>query len=413
MIGGPCAEDGRPVGSGSGLVRRFGVLVALCGLVAAGLAGSALAASWIAGGSDWVVQPTPDPTNAEISYLAAVACRSGGGCLAVGGSSRSLSSSSRMLAERWNGNRWQLQAIPTPRDTSGGLSGVACPSARWCMAVGYVFHLVTHRNTTLAEIWNGKRWRVQSIPTARPPSSLYGVSCTSPSSCVAVGHTVNTPLRAIVERWNGSSWRTQHLPRQARATALSAVSCARARGCEVVGWSNGSGGARPVALGLNGSGWRVQRVPQAPVTLPFGSARAGLLDAVSCTSPSACTATGADFNNPSSPLLAERWNGTAWRVQRTPNPVNWTASLAQPSLEGVSCAATTACTTIGEYDPGDRTQYFIEFWNGRSWRLQPVPHPADFAHGALLGISCRVGHCTTVGAYTGAGRLQVTLAVGR
>ena len=34
---------------------------------------------------------------------------------------------------------------------------------------------------------------------------------------------------------------------------------------------------------------------------------------------SACTATGYDLS-PSYKVLAERWNGTAWALQSTPNP---------------------------------------------------------------------------------------------
>jgi hypothetical protein len=80
-------------------------------------------------------------------------------------------------------------------------------------------------------------------------------------------------------------------------------------------------------------------------------------------------------------------------------------------LDGVSCSSARTCTAVGEYNPADRTQYFIESWNGKRWRLEPAPHPADFAHGALLGISCASAPCTAVGGYTGQGRLQVTLAI--
>lgn len=124
-------------------------------------------------------------------------------------------------------------------------------------------------------------------------------------------------------------------------------------------------------------------------------------------------ATGANFNNPTAgPTLAELWNGKVWRFERTPKPTNWTASLAQPVLDGVACRSATACTATGEYDPGGRTQYFIESWGGRQWQLWPAPHPADFVHGALLGIACASARCVAVGAYTGRVRTQVTLAIG-
>lgn len=122
-------------------------------------------------------------------------------------------------------------------------------------------------------------------------------------------------------------------------------------------------------------------------------------------------ATGTDFSHPGGPTLAERWNGKTWRAERTPNPPNFSASRAEVVLDGVSCASAKACTAIGEYNPGGLTAYFIGFWNGKRWRLEPAPHPADFAHGALLGISCTSARCTAAGAYTGNVRLQVTLAI--
>jgi len=67
---------------------------------------------------------------------------------------------------------------------------------------------------------------------------------------------------------------------------------------------------------------------------------------VSCTSAQACTAVG-DHGASTSPnlTLAERWNGTAWTIQDTPNPVGATAS----ELRGISCISASACTAAGDY----------------------------------------------------------------
>src|SRR5262245_29701596 len=54
-------------------------------------------------------------------------------------------------------------------------------------------------------------------------------------------------------------------------------------------------------------GWRVQPTPN-----PSGSLGA-VLEAVSCTSPSACVAVGQFFTGSGAPkVLAERWDGTSW-----------------------------------------------------------------------------------------------------
>lgn len=400
---------------------RRGSRMLVTSIVLLGLAAIVTAGAPLAGGAsdrgtnDWKVESTPNPASADISYLSSVACRSRRACTAVGGSSHSLSSTSRTLAERWDGARWRIQPIPTPQGTSDGLSGVSCSSTRACVAVGGAFHMAGRRQTALIEAWDGRRWRVQASPAIAAPSALYAVSCTSATSCVAVGHTLVEPQHAIVERWDGTTWRIQPIPPLAKDTALSGVSCSRARACTAVGWNNATGTTRPLALSWNGKTWRMQTVPLPQIAPPSRSprpARAGMFDGVSCTSPRACTATGTDFNHPGGPTLAERWNGKTWRVEPTPNPPNWSASLAEVTLDGVSCTTSEACTAIGEYNPGHRTQYFIESWNGKRWRLEPAPHPAGFAHGALLGISCASARCTAVGGYTGTVRLQVTLAIG-
>ena len=387
-------------------VRRRAVVL-LLGLTAVTTAGGALAAGSSAalGGRIWTLKPTPDPAGAEVSVLGSVSCSSARACTAVGSSAASLSSFTFPLAERWDGNSWRIQPTPAPKGTSDSLFGVSCPSARTCVAVGSAFHSAGRQNTALTEIWNGKRWRAQSVPAITGPSSLYAVSCTSASSCVAVGHTLGAPQHAISETWDGKTWRLQVMPQLAKDTTLVGVSCPRARVCTAVGWNNATGNARPLALSWNGDSWQVQAVP-----LPH-QATAGVFDAVSCTSARACTATGTDFSHPAGPTLAERWNGKTWRVQPTPNPADISLSSSEVALNGVSCTSAKACTAIGEYTPDHAAAYFIESWNGKRWRLEPAPHPSDFAHGALLGISCASGRCAAVGAYAGKVHIQNTLAM--
>jgi hypothetical protein len=43
--------------------------------------------------------------------------------------------------------------------------------------------------------------------------------------------------------------------------------------------------------------------------------------------------------------LAERWNGTGWTIQPTPNPV----AGSQIALDSVACPARRFCTAVGDY----------------------------------------------------------------
>jgi hypothetical protein len=406
-------RDGSGVRAGAGwthATRLLGVLTLLLGGLWIVTAGAAQAGT--AAGSGWKVEPTPNPAGAAINELSAVSCTSGRACTAVGSHAASLSSPTFTLAERWNGMRWRIQHTLLPRSAaSGTLFGVSCASATACTAVGGAFDKATRRTVNLAEAWNGTSWRVQAIPNPKGSTggSLHGVSCTSPRACTAVGNygTAAGRVLAVIERWNGARWAIQPAPRPAGATSAPflGVSCSAARACTAVDYqSGGSGGTRPVAEAWNGTRWHTQAVP-----LPHGSP-GGILAAVSCTSPRACTATGANFST-TGPTLAERWNGTRWRVQPTPSPANSGTSHQEPELNGVSCASATACTASGAYAPGGKSAYFLEAWNGRRWRLVPAPHPAGFAAGALNGISCAAARCTAVGAWSGGAVAVATLAM--
>src|SRR5215472_16204072 len=71
----------------------------------------------------------------------------------------------------------------------GYLSGVACPRANECWAVGSQQAAGVHGvHTVLIERWNGSRWRVATSPgAALKDAFLSAVSCAGASSCWAVG----------------------------------------------------------------------------------------------------------------------------------------------------------------------------------------------------------------------------------
>ena len=392
-------------------VRLLSIVTLVAGFLGVVTAGAAQASQpGTAGGSAWQVEPTPNLPGAEINEFSAVSCTSGRACTAVGSHAASLSSPGFTLAQRWNGTSWRVQRTILPNGAaSSTFTGVSCASATACTAVGAAIGKATRRGVNLAEAWNGASWRVQAIPTPQGStgSSLFAVSCTSPSACTAVGDYDNAAGRvlAVAERWNGKAWRIQPIPRPAKVTQLFGVSCPAARACTAVGYQNsGTGDARPLAEAWNGTTWHVQAVPLPP------GAPGGILTAVSCTSPRACTATGTNFST-TGPTLAERWNGTHWRVQPTPNPANSGTSREEVELNGVSCTSATACTASGKYSPGGSAAYFLEAWNGRRWRLVTAPLPAGFVQGALNGLSCAPARCTAVGAWSGGAVPVATLAM--
>jgi hypothetical protein len=196
--------------------------------------------------------------------------------------------------ERWNGRRWSFQST-VPKGQFVWLSGVSCPSANYCIAVG--FH--TKAALPFAERWNGRKWSSQRAnPGAVPNGELNAVSCSSPTACITVGTSLDG-TQALAERWNGKRWSLQPTPDPDHTTLMS-VSCASARACTAVG--DAPTGA--VAERWNGQNWSIQSTPALanPSPYPYPSQ----LQGVSCPSTTSCTAVGSQSlkgDGPAVPLI--------------------------------------------------------------------------------------------------------------
>jgi hypothetical protein len=230
-------------------------------------------------------------------------------------------------------------------------------------------------------------WTIKSTPNPNPSTSgLRGISCVSASACIAVGFSngLEVPEPAeltLVEVWDGTAWTVQNSPNQSSgelsANALNAISCTSSVACTAVGFSReGSGTEVTLAEKWNGTSWTIQATPN-PVGATYSR-----LQGVSCSSASACTAVG--FS--SAGVLAETWNGSAWTLQTTPNPGG------SSELAAVSCTSGRACVAVGS----SVGETLAERWDGSNWTLQTTPNPSG--DDVLLGVSCSSDTaCTAVG----------------
>ena len=67
---------------------------------------------------------------------------------------------------------------------------------------------------------------------------------------------------------------------------------------------------------------------------------------MSCASAHVCTAVGDYFNRAGTLVtLAERWNGTKWVIQNSPNPAHASDSIPR----AVSCTSAEVCIAVGIY----------------------------------------------------------------
>ena len=346
-------------------------------------------------GTNWSIQPTPNPTDASYIILTGVSCASPTACMAIGSKDKGVGVQPTFV-ERWDGTSWSIQPTPGPAGaTNINLTGVSCASPIACTAVG------SYDKGTLVERWDGTSWSIQPTPGPAGGGELTGVSCASPIACTAVG---SYDKGTLVERWDGTSWWIQPTPNPAGGGELTGVSCASPSACTAFGsYYSSAGHQRGLFERWDGTSWSIQPTPN-----PTGATDSSLSGA-SCASPSACTAVGS-YSNPAlgqdlqaadSEVLVERWNGAGWSVQSPPS--------ANGALSGVSCASPTACTAVGSYVRASGRQVaLVERWNGKRWSIQPTPNPTDMLFSRLQGVSCASPTtCSAVGSYDdSAGRLQ-------
>jgi hypothetical protein len=342
-----------------------------------------------AAAAEWFRTTTPNPTKTLDSYFWGVSCTAANtGCTAVGNYSTKEGAMREPFAERWSGTEWSLQTTPTPSGAkTTDLDGVSCTSLTACMAVGY-YESSLGLIKALAESWNGAEWQIDSTPE---PSGTLGsllsrVSCSASNACSAVGWYENSSKVEVpwVLRWNGTTWslQTAPAPSGAKASYPNGVSCASASACTMAGYyENSSGTDTAFAEVWNGTEWTMQSVPG-----PSGSKKTRV-SGLSCSASTACTMVG-EYENSSGVevTLAERWNGTEWSVQSTPNP---TGAKVSYLIGGVSCASSTACTAVGVFE-NSSSQYepLAEHWNGSEWQLQSPPTGEKGEAWLTGGVSC-------------------------
>jgi hypothetical protein len=149
---------------------------------------TALAERW--DGASWSVETTPVPAGAQFSSLAGVSCTLGAQCTAVGSYSRN-GSVDLTLAERRSPRGWGVESTPNPSLAQHSyLAAVSCRVGRGCTAVGSDVDS-SGATVTLTERRRFGAWRLgrTTNPAGATDSQLAGVACPSFANCRAVGQT--------------------------------------------------------------------------------------------------------------------------------------------------------------------------------------------------------------------------------
>ncbi len=208
-------------------------------------------------GSTWSVMGSPAVSGAPV--VTAVSC--GASCVAVGDS---LAGEIVVpFSEELTGSGWRVTPVPLPAGAQKGaaLSSVDCAPHGWCTAVG-VQYGTRGTPSPLVEQQGAKGWSPVAVHSpasgAASPTSfgvtgmLSGVSCPAAGLCTAVGEKVegnwaSAPLVPFLLSQSAGSWfLAGRPPVDSPAARFSGISCVLGSPCVAVGSLFKGGQYRPL-----------------------------------------------------------------------------------------------------------------------------------------------------------------------
>jgi hypothetical protein len=279
------------------------------------------------------------------------------------------------MAEQWDGSAWSLMSTPSAWVE---IDSVSCTSYTSCTAVGH------GETSTYAMRLAGDEWTAQESANVSGASwsHLHGVSCVSETFCMAVGEDhAGEGYDPISEIWDGAEWKLQKMP-AGFLNYLYDVSCSSSTACTAVGYPADH------VMRWNGSEWNAQTVPDAP---------GGALNSISCLSSSSCIAVGS-LRSTAGPFAAT-WDGTEWTALDALNP----AGSVRAELNGISCVSSSSCMAVGWLETRAGTgasRPLSEIWDGTAWSIEPTPNPPSSVASGLQDVSCVAPlTCEAVGRY--------------
>ena len=202
------------------------------------------------------------------------------------------------------------------------LNNASCDGTA-CVAVGASSADIFPVGRALYSVDAGESWQIAKLPSGL--AALYGVECTSPRHCVAVGDRAIrrpgiSPDAVVVSINGGRDWHSVRLPRLA-AGGLQALSCGSTEWCVAVS------GLEDLITHNGGASWTLHQFPHA-------------VGGISCVAGGFCLAVGNQRGllNQKAVVMSSSDFGAAWQVV-------WhaTAMPAVQDLDDVDCLSSSHC----------------------------------------------------------------------
>jgi large repetitive protein len=322
----------RTAALGAALLSALAIVAVSAG--AASAASPTVAPTWSAQQTYQSLTVTGSTTTGSVALMTSVSCSSYGNCVAAG-VDESSGGASPVIAIESNGHWGNPVAAPLPANGQTGstalLTTVSCTTATSCVAVG------AYTTTSVA--------------------ALGEQAFASPFTVSGSSATFGTPEQVALP--------AGALSTTAQTAFLSGVSCAAT--CTAVGaYLNGSSAWTPmIATQGAGGAWTAKAV-----TDPAGASEYTALNAISCPSTGACEAVGTygDASSHEQSWVVQITDGIAGTSQDVTVPGTATSTAEAPEaaagiglslrdgLTGVSCPSGGACMTVGTVESSSTTE---------------------------------------------------------
>jgi hypothetical protein len=223
-------------------------------------------------GKSWQVIASPNAPagNGVLNALTIVAQND---IWVVGSSYDNTSQTPYPLLEHWNGTSWSIRSLQNNGSSIiGGFDDVAASSSNdvWAVGIGRSPGETTVHG--LAERWNGQQWQAEAVSPLL--KTLHSVSVLSARNAWAIGN--DSTGAQVVAQWDGQQWKNMPLPSSlvGKTGYLSQIVAVTPTNIWVVGTSSDDHQASNALLAhWNGKSWR--QIPfslQASLNLPINVA---------------------------------------------------------------------------------------------------------------------------------------------